>query len=84
MLLYLMVASYKIQRYEVDTLKWCIIAGGIFAAILAIKDFRSLGAAARATIQIGDRAAGLNGLPFDLLLPALDDSQAGWIGEGLK
>jgi O-antigen ligase len=68
MLLYLMAASYKIQRGEIDTLKWCILWGGILASILTIYNFKSLGTVARATVEVGDRVAGLNQLPFDLLL----------------
>ncbi|MBA4373992.1 MAG: hypothetical protein C0402_14170 [Thermodesulfovibrio sp.] len=68
-LLYLMSASYKAQRSELEALKWCILCGGILAAILTINNFRSLETATRATVQIGERTALLNQLAFDLLLP---------------
>jgi O-antigen ligase len=69
LLLYLMVASYRIRRDELETLKWCILAGGILASVLTIYNLASLGDATRATIEIGDRSALLNQLAFDLLLP---------------
>lgn len=69
MLLYLMVASYRIRRDEIDTLKGCILAGGILASVLTVYNLNSLDSATRATVEIGDRAALLNQLAFDLLLP---------------
>jgi O-antigen ligase len=69
MLLYLAAASYKIRKDEIDMLKWCILGGGLLAAVLTIYNFRSSETVARATIQVGDRSALLNQLPFDLLLP---------------
>lgn len=68
-LVYIMAATYKVQKSELDMLGWCILCGGILAAILTIYNFRSLGSAARATVQIGERTALLNQLAFDLLLP---------------
>jgi len=68
-LLYLMVASYRIRRDEIDTLKWCILAGGILASVLTVYNLASLDSATRATVEIGDRSALLNQLAFDLLLP---------------
>lgn len=68
-LVYVMAAIYKVRKSELDMLTWCILCGGILAAVLTIYNFRSLGSAARATVQIGERTALLNQLAFDLLLP---------------
>jgi O-antigen ligase len=68
LLLYLLAASYKIQKNEFDTLKWCIVGGGVISAILIIYNFRSLETVDRVTVQFGERSAGLNELPFDLLI----------------
>jgi O-antigen ligase len=69
MFLYLTASSYKILKSEMDTLIWCILGGGILASVLTIHNFRSLETVTRTTVQFGERAAGLNQLPFDLLLP---------------
>lgn len=68
MLLYLVASSYKIQNNEIDTLKLFVLAGGLLASLLTIYNFRSLETAARASVQLGEGQAGLNQLPFDLLL----------------
>lgn len=69
LLLYLVISSYKIQKSEFDILKWCILAGGFFAAISAIYNYRSLESIARTVIQFGGRTGDLGRFPFDLLIP---------------
>lgn len=72
LVLYLVVASYRIKRSEFITLKWCIIAGGIISAIFVIYayqrglvDVKSV----RASISLGESSANPNRIAFGLLIP---------------
>jgi O-antigen ligase len=73
LMLYLLVASYDIQRIEYDLLKRFILVGGFFAAMLIIYSFQrslqDLGVEVRASVTFGDRLSGINKQAFDLLIP---------------
>ncbi|MEW6600610.1 MAG: O-antigen ligase family protein [Nitrospirota bacterium] len=69
LLFYLILSSYKIRKNDLDTIKWCILAGGFFAALATIYNYQALTVATRTTLQWGERSAELNQLSFDLLIP---------------
>jgi hypothetical protein len=69
---YLIVSSYKIQEHEYNTLKWCILFGGILAAIVSFNLFQSglgYGHTQRATITVQDASINPNALAISMLMP---------------
>ncbi|MDR4498076.1 MAG: O-antigen ligase family protein [Candidatus Scalindua sp.] len=75
LLLYLVVASYKLQKDEFETIKWCILFGGFVAAAFTIYNYQ-LGLldfgqeiTQRATLDIGGRKANANTVGFSLIFP---------------
>lgn len=72
-LLYLIIASYQIQKAEFDTLKYCIIAGGVLAAMIAIYSYKSglfsEENTQRASLFISDRTTNPNYVAFTMLIP---------------
>jgi len=71
LILYLIVSSYKIHESEFNTCKWCILLGGLMAAILAIYNYETgvFDKAGRATMAYGERSGDPNYFAFCLLLP---------------
>lgn len=73
--LYVIVTSYKVQKSEYEILKWCILAGGLLAAIFVIYNYSSIkeiaisAESARGTIEFGKRSSELNHFSFSLFLP---------------
>lgn len=69
LLFYLLVASYKIQRTEFETLKWCILLGGVLASVYLIYN-RSLDDQSRVSLMYGESATDPNVFAFSLIIPA--------------
>ena len=67
-ILYLVTASYKIQKAEFDTLKKFIVSGGFFAAIYTIYNYSSI-TDMRVTMQMGEQSADPNHFAFSLIIP---------------
>jgi O-antigen ligase len=69
---YLVVATFKIQKSEFETLKWCILLGGLLAALYSIFSYitgdlheeHSL----RSSIAFGERATDPNQFAFSLII----------------
>lgn len=74
LLLYLVVASYGLQKNDFALTKYFLLAGGVSAALITIYKFRTYGLAydttdyVRTSLTIGDRASELNKFAFSLLL----------------
>lgn len=69
---YLVASTYKMREQEFNTLKWCILFGGIMACILTFYSFQSgsgYGHTERATITLQDESINPNFLSFNLLIP---------------
>lgn len=70
--LYIVVSAFEIQKREFETLKWCILVGGLIAAIITIyyysqgHFYTSIG---RASLLAGERKTNPNMFSFSLLLP---------------
>jgi O-antigen ligase len=73
LILYLIVASYKIQKNEFEILKWCILAGGLLTAIILIHSYATgqffSERYQRATLIYEETKANPNGVAFSLLIP---------------
>ncbi len=73
--LYLVTSSYKIQKSEFDTIKWCIIIGGAIAALYAVYNYESTltveSSRQRGTLDVGDREANAAYFAYSLILPVL-------------
>ena len=71
LIFYLVVASYKIQKSELETLKWFILAGGLLAAIYT--SYNSMTGytmdSGRGTLMLGNYTANPNTIAFGLLIP---------------
>ncbi|MCP5002573.1 MAG: hypothetical protein GY941_01275, partial [Planctomycetes bacterium] len=67
--LYMVASSYKIKRSEFETLKWCILLGGLVAAAYTIINNQAV-VGARVTLGTEERHATLNGFAFSLLFSA--------------
>ncbi len=71
-LLYLVVASYKIQKSEFETIKWCILFGGFIAVLCIIYNYHTGSfyyVEQRSGLKFGGRSVSPNVLGFILLLP---------------
>jgi O-antigen ligase len=69
---YLVVASYKIQKSDFDTLKVSILIGGFIAAVYVIYGFaigQSHGVDVRSTVKVGESTSDPNTIAFSLLIP---------------
>jgi O-antigen ligase len=69
---YLIVSAYKIREEDFNTLKWCILIGGILAAVLTFNSFQSgmgYGHTQRATIMVQEGKINPNFLSLSLLIP---------------
>ena len=64
-LLYLVVANIYIRRNEFETIKWCILVGGLATSILTIYAYKASGI--RETISFGNRSAEANYSAYSLL-----------------
>ncbi len=72
LLLYVVSASYRTSRKDYESIKLFIFAGGLLAAAATIFTYLSVGGqgvAGRTAMEMGGRQAGLNRIPFDLLIP---------------
>lgn len=73
LIFYLILSSYKIHWKEYETLKWFIVAGGIFAGAFSLFSYQELYRSAadidRMAVTIGKHSSGLNSLAYSLLLP---------------
>jgi O-antigen ligase len=73
LILYLIVASYKIQKNEFEMLKWSILAGGLLTAIMLIHSYATgqffSETYQRATLMYGETKLNPNGVAFSLLIP---------------
>ncbi|MEW6053670.1 MAG: O-antigen ligase family protein [Nitrospirota bacterium] len=74
LLLYLVVASYGVQKNDFALIKYFLLAGGVSAALITIYKFRTYGMVydttdyVRTSLTMGDRASELNKFAFSLLL----------------
>ena len=68
LVLYLVTSSYKIQKSEFETLKWCILLGGFIAAVYTIYNAQTVAVDSRVTLVAGERNANINAFAFSLLL----------------
>lgn len=75
LIFYLIVASYKFQKNDFDTIKWCIIIGGFLSAFYSTYNYESTlsleSAQERATLSIQGREAGAATFAFSLIMPVL-------------
>jgi len=71
LVLYLVVASYEIEKNEFNAMKTLIIAGGLLAAIATIYNYQSgvFKVAQRASLKFGEASVNPNLLGFSLLIP---------------
>ncbi len=67
--LYMVASSYNIKRSEFETLKWCILLGGLVAAAYTIINNQAV-VGDRVTLGTEERHASLNGFAFSLLFSA--------------
>ncbi|MFQ5964630.1 MAG: O-antigen ligase family protein [Candidatus Scalinduaceae bacterium] len=73
LLLYLIVSSYKTQKYEYEILKWCILVGGLLVSIFSIYNyeignFRNEDIT-RSTLSVGENYTNPNRVAFSYLIP---------------
>jgi hypothetical protein len=72
LLLYLIVASYKIERHEFETVKWFILIGGFMAALYTIYIYLKghfYFESERAALVVGERAEDPNYFVYTLIIP---------------
>ncbi|MCP4367657.1 MAG: O-antigen ligase family protein [Deltaproteobacteria bacterium] len=75
LLLYLVVGSYRFKKNEFEAIKWCIMLGGLLAALLTIYFYESgllkatQEASQRATISMEGRYVNPNAVGFDFMIP---------------
>lgn len=72
LILYLIASSYKINKDEFNIIRWCIIAGGLLAAIYTIYFyFIESNQLTRVTMTIGkDRTSPINYYAVSLIIPS--------------
>ena len=72
-MLYLIVSMYRADNVEYETLKWCILSGGILAGIIAIHTFTTgqghYETTYRASLMFGEREANPNYFAVTLIIP---------------
>ena len=71
-LLYLVVGSYNFNEKEFETIKWCILSGGVAAALFTIYSYQTgqfYGVEQRSSVSFGERSVNPNALVVSLLLP---------------
>ncbi len=66
LILYLVTSSYQINRSEFETLKWCILLGGLVAAAYTIINNQAV-VGDRVTLGTEERHATLNKFAFSIL-----------------
>ncbi len=71
LILYLVVASYRVTRNDFDTIKWFILCSGFLAAMAIIYEFATgmMYYSFRVALFLEDRVIGPNKLAFDMLFP---------------
>lgn len=70
LIFYLVVASYKVEKKDLETLKLFIIAGGFFGAFYMIYEYITGGMLSqRATLSLGQHIANPNRIAFAFLIP---------------
>ncbi len=73
LLLYLVVACYKFEKKDFETVKWCILLGGVIAAFITVYFSTTgqfiKGSGGRTSLLLGDTKVDPNNLVLSLLLP---------------
>lgn len=73
LLLYFAISTFQFKPEEIKSIEWCILAGGILAAIFSIYSYSTVDhiseLSQRATMAIGDRDTDPNQFAFSLLIP---------------
>ncbi len=73
LLLYLITASYQIQKSEFEMLKGCMLAGGFVAALYTVYNYTTgylFYTTGRASLMLGERITNPNDLAYSLIIPA--------------
>lgn len=71
LLLYLVLASFEVQKKDYETIKNLTLMGGFIAAVFMIFQFTSLDpkSATRVSLVLGEAEAGVNKQGLDMLIP---------------